>query len=51
MAFKIINHQNDTNIQGVIQDNEGNSFKSIYNGMGYFFITPKPTKKYLKQMV
>ena len=49
MAFKIINHQNDTNVQGVIQDNEGSfidSFKSIYNGMGYFFITPESTKKY-----
>ena len=49
MAFKIFSHENDTNIQGVIQDNEGNfidSFKSIYNGMGYFFITPESTKKY-----
>ena len=49
MAFKIFSHENDTNIQGVIQDNEGSfidSFKSIYNGMGYFFITPKPIKKY-----
>lgn len=49
MAFKFNDNQKDLINQGIVQDNEGNfieSFTNLFNEMGYFFITPKPTKKY-----